>query len=176
MASSSSGPVGDRCGERRRSRRLRTRLRAYYCPLFHGVELVQVRGARQAVVTDVSARGVFLAGAPELRVGTLLHLFLRLPDLPATEVSCLGRVARRHESLAGGAGVQLLRVRTCDAARLHRFLDSLQGRVAEPLTAAITLELEEEDLLSTIEPPPIIPGITFELSEDDLEELEDVAA
>jgi len=156
-------------GDRRRTPRLRAGILADCCPLFHRGKLLEVSRTQRVVVRDLSATGIFVTDVCYLAVGTTVQLYLRLPDLPASVISCVARVVRCQRNGTRGLGLRLLRLRTADVPRLERFMRYLKVRhTGGPLMASGTVELRDEDLLP-LGPPPILPGVTIELSERDLE-------
>jgi hypothetical protein len=113
--------------DRRRSRRLRTWLRVDYCPLVVCPSGMKVGGPQRAVARNLSADGLLLTEVGYLPIGTVIHLFLRLPDVPGNPVRCYGRVVRVQADEGVGYGVRLIRLRSEDAARLDRYVSSLRS-------------------------------------------------
>lgn len=113
--------------KRREAERLQTRLRADYCPLVaHGGGL-RVGGLQRGVATNLSESGLFIADVGYLKVGALVHLFLRLPDIPANPIVCYARVVRRGLGREQGYGLRFLRLPERDAARIRCFVDGLRS-------------------------------------------------
>lgn len=108
--------------ERRRADRLPTRLRVDYCELAPTEEGVAVGGARRAIATDISAEGLALGGAVDLEVGSIIHLTLRLPDVPGNTVACDAKVVRLASD-AQGVGCRFLRIQQWDSRRLAHFVE-----------------------------------------------------
>ena len=118
--------------ERRRAHRLRTWLRVDYCPLvILKAGGLKMGGPQRAVARDLSPTGIFLTEVGYLPVDTVIHLFLRLPDVPGNPVGCYGRVVRTGAEGGTGYGVRFLRLCAEDARRLERYVGSARER-AEP--------------------------------------------
>ena len=111
-----------RYNDQRGKRRLETRIRVDYRPLVGRAEDLTVGDLHRAVATDVSEGGIFLGDAGYLKVGSLLHIFLRLPDAPASPVACFARVVRCDYGDRSGYGLRFLRLKYGDTTRLRRFV------------------------------------------------------
>src|SRR4029077_7860997 len=81
---------------------------------------------------ELGVGGVFLLVAHPLYAGTHVEMLF---DVPGGEVR--GRAIVRHGRAAHGMGVQFVRMRYEDRARLHRFVN----------------QLAEESTLETVPPP-----------------------
>ena len=102
--------------ERRQTARLRTRLPVDYCPLVTQEAGLRVGGMQRGVVVDLSQGGVLVTDVGYLKVGALVHLFLRLPDLPGP-IACYARVVRRERA---GYGIRFVQLRPSDRQRVGR--------------------------------------------------------
>jgi hypothetical protein len=108
--------------ERRRSERLDTRLRIDYCRLAHCDGAATLRRSRRALATNVSATGLVLTDAGELEVGHLLHIAMRLPDVPGNAITCDARVVRISGAPETSAACRILQISHWDSQRLAEFV------------------------------------------------------
>lgn len=119
MPSATIVPISTAEGNRRRAQRLRTWLRADFCPLLgHGKGRLELGELSRALVADLSLAGAFLTEVGYLRVGTTIHLFLRLPDRPGNPLVCYAKVVRCQTGENPGYGIRFLRLADEDAARI----------------------------------------------------------
>jgi c-di-GMP-binding flagellar brake protein YcgR len=120
----------ERPRDRRRVRRLKTRVRVDYCPLVGGAAGVRVGHLQRGVATDISEAGILLSDVRYLPLGATLHLLLRLPDLPGNAITCYAKVVRAQHEGAGGYGLRFLALQQFDARRLRRYVTTQLGRRA----------------------------------------------
>lgn len=109
-------------GERRKAHRLFTWLRVDFCPLVNRTGGLSIGSLQRGIALNISQGGLYVTDVGYLQVGALLHLFLRLPDVPANPVVCYARVVRHDYH---GYGIRLMRVRETDNRRLERYVDDL---------------------------------------------------
>lgn len=121
--------------DRRRARRLQTRLRVDYCPMLLREDGVRAAGFRRAIADDLSATGTFLGDTSYLQVGSIVQLLLRLPDVAANPINCFARVVRKDLVGRQGYGLRFLRLRGADARRLEGFVQERNAADARALTA-----------------------------------------
>jgi hypothetical protein len=108
--------------DRRRACRLQARVRVDFCPLVTRENGLRIGGMQRGVAANISQTGLLVTDVGYLRVGAVLHLFLRLPDVPANPIVCYARVVRRDNQ---GYGIRFIRLRQTDHHRLGRFVDDL---------------------------------------------------
>lgn len=119
-------------GDRRRSPRYNLRVRVDFCPIVTraGAGLA-VGGPQRGVALDLSESGLFLGEVGYLQVGATVHLFLRLPDVPANPIGCYAKVVRREIGGEGGRdgyAVRFLQLPEADLIRLARFVRLQKAR------------------------------------------------
>lgn len=140
-------PISTLEGNRRQADRLRTWIRADFQPLLgHGKGSLELGELQRALVSDLSRTGAFLTEVGYLRVGTTIHLFVRLPDRPGNPLVCYAKVARRQTGETPGYGLRFLRLSTDDEVRLARYVQSLRDRDRRALPAPPTIELDVDDM------------------------------
>jgi hypothetical protein len=141
-------PISTDEGNRRRAPRLRTWIRTDFSPLVgHGQGSLEVGAMQRAVAADLSGAGLFLTEVGYLRVGSTIHLFLRLPDLPGNPVVCYAKVVRCQPDPANpGYGIRFLHLAEADAERVERYVRGLRDRARRGLGAAATIELGLDDI------------------------------
>jgi hypothetical protein len=110
--------------DRRGNCRLATRLRVDFCPLVMTTsgDGLRIGGMQRGIAVNISQAGLFVTDVGYVQVGAVLHLFLRLPDIPANPVVCYAKVVRREPE---GYGIRFLRVKQTDLRRLARYVDDL---------------------------------------------------
>jgi hypothetical protein len=82
---------------------------------------------QRGVALDISRTGLFVTNVGYLRLGSTIHLFLRLPDVPGNPVVCYAKVVRCERSPRVGYGIRLLRVKSGDIERLERYVARLRA-------------------------------------------------
>jgi hypothetical protein len=83
---------------------------------------LRIGGMQRGIAVDISQTGLLITDIGYLRVGAVLHLFLRLPDVPGNPIVCYARVVRRASH---GYGIRFIRLRQTDHHRLGRYVDDL---------------------------------------------------
>ena len=136
MKSIAVEPFVERIGrsDQRAHPRLATRMRVDFVALEADADGVDLTSPKFGVARDISERGLLLGRTGFLPVGSLLHLFLRLPDLPANPIGVYARVLRCHVDDDGvGYGLRFLRCRERDRRRLRRYVgEQLRYRQPRP--------------------------------------------
>lgn len=120
--------------DRRRSPRLLSCLRVDYCPLIRPDGEVSMGSLQRGIAANLGNEGLLMRSRAELPNGALLHLFLRLPDVPGNPIACYARVVRRGTD-PGTYGLRIERVRQQDRRRLERYIMAqvLRRRTPPPL-------------------------------------------
>ena len=121
--------------EKRRSQRRETRLRVDFCPLVPVGQGLIIGGPHRGIAINISTAGLFISDGGLLLMGTTIHLFLRLPDIPANPVACHGKVVRRGTKDQPGYGIRYVLLRDNDACRLEHYVQLLDERARRMASA-----------------------------------------
>ncbi len=117
-------PHSTQIGERRCARRLTTRIRVDFCPLVVQTAGLRVGEPQRGLALSLSRTGAFITDVGYLPLGVTVHLFLRLPDVPANPIGCYAKVVRAE---GDGYGVRFVRLDETQAARIERFVLTLRA-------------------------------------------------